>query len=169
MNLELESATAALKYFSEKYIDKERQGEFNEMIDQFYKHNTTIINGYQSPAESFNKAVNAIYNGQYVNSQVNSPYNQVMKNSNSGIGASIYLGGVSHSATEKAEYTEEIAQLFEQLRTNADAVDSIWKQIEDAFAGYATKDSDDAQIQNYVLEQSKHTFNRIKGYWAELL
>lgn len=162
VNLELESATVALKYFSEKYIDKERQGEFNELIDQFYKHNTTIINGYQSPVESFNKAVNAIHSGQYAN-------NQAMKNSNSGIDASIYLGGVTHSAAEKAEYTREIAQLFEQLRTNADAVDSIWKQMEDAFAGYATKDSDDSQIQNYVLEQSKHTINRIKGYWAELL
>lgn len=169
VNLELESAAAALKYFSEKYIDKERQGEFNELIDQFYKHNTTIINGYQSPVESFNKAVNAIHNGQYANSQVNSPYNQAMKNSNSGIDASIYLGGVTHSAAEKAEYTGEIAQLFEQLGTNTDAADSIWKQIEDAFAGYATKDSDDPQIQNYVLEQSKHTINRIKGYWAELL
>lgn len=169
VNLELESAVAALGYFGEKYIDKERQGGFHELIDQFYRHNTTIINGYQSPVESFNKAVNAMHNGQYANSQVNSPYNQSMKNSNSGIDARIYLGGVTHSAAEKAAYTREIAQLFEQLRANADAASSIWKQIEDAFARYATKDSDDPQIQNYVLEQAKHTINRIKGYWAELL
>lgn len=166
VNLELESATAALKYFSEKYIDKERQGEFNELVEQFYKHNTTIINGYQSPVESFHKAVNAIHNGKYAGSQVN---NQAMKNSNSGIDASIYLGGVTHSAAEKAEYTSKIAKLFEQLGTDAGAADFIWKQMEDAFTGYAAKDSDDQKIQNYVLEQSRHTFNRIKGYWAELL
>lgn len=169
VSLELESATAALKCFSDKYVDVERQGEFNELINQFYKHNTEIANGYQSPVESFNKAVNAIHNGQYVKSSVNNPYNQSMKNSSSGIDACIYLGGVTHSVAEKKEYTEKIAQLFEKLSTNTDGEDSVWKQIEDIFVGYATKDSDDQSVRSYVLEQSKHTIGRIKGYWDELL
>lgn len=169
ISLELESATAALRCFSDKYVDVERQGEFNELINQFYKHNTEIVVGYQSPVESFNKAVNAIQNGKYVKSSVNNPYNQSMKKSSSGIDACIYLGGVIHSVVEKKEYTEKIAQLFEKLSTNTDDEVSVWKQIEDIFVGYATKDSDDQGVRNYVLEQSKYTIGRIKGYWAELL
>lgn len=169
VNLELESATQALRYFSERYVDEDKQTEFNALIDQFYKHNTEIISGYQAPVESFNKAVHAMHNGQYTNSFVTSSYGQAMKNDSTGINSAIYLGGISHSTAEKVQYTSELLGLFEQLKHSSEGKDSIWKQIEDTFVKYATKDSDDQKVRNYVLEQSKHTINRIKGYWSELV
>lgn len=169
VNLELESATQALRYFTEKYVGKDKQDEFNALIDQYYQHNTEVISGYQSPVESFNKAVHAMHNGQYANSYVTSSYGQAMKNNSTGIGSAIYLGGVSHSAAEKAQYASDLSGLFEQLKQSLEDKNSIWKQIEDTFVGYATKDSDDQEVRSYVLEQSKHTVSRIKGYWAELL
>ncbi len=169
VNLELESATQALRYFSEKYVGEDKQDEFNALIDQFYQHNIEVISGYQSPVESFNKAVHAMHNGQYANSYVTSAYGQAMKNDSTGINSAIYLGGVSHSAAEKAQYIIDLSRLFEQFREGSEDKDSIWKQIEDTFVGYATKNSDDQEVRSYVLAQSKHTMKRIKGYWAELL
>jgi len=49
---DLESSTAALRHFSEKYIkDNKLREEFNGLANQYYVHNSEILDGYQSLSE----------------------------------------------------------------------------------------------------------------------
>lgn len=47
----LESATAALWSFNEKYVPEEQQSDFGALIDQFHEYNSNLLKGYQSPNE----------------------------------------------------------------------------------------------------------------------
>lgn len=168
VNMELESSAAALKAFSDQYLNEENKEEFNSLIDSYYSHNEQIIEGYQSPVESFHKAVNSIHEGKYENSAVNYKHNQGMKNESSGINNSIFLGGITHSSEEKTQYQAKIASLFEQMRQDGADQESIWGQIRESFVNYSTKNSDNQNIRNYVMDQAQYTFKRMEGYWSEL-
>jgi len=169
VTLELESATQALTYFGQNYVASDKQEAFQGLIGQFYQHNAEIISGYQSPVESFNKAIHAMHAGQYANSQVLSASGQAMKNNNTGIQASIYLGGVSYSANLQAQYSSDLSKLFEMLGGTGKEFSDLWKQIEETLADYTTNNSSNQEIRAYVLEQAGYTFNRIQNYWSELL
>ena len=166
--LELESATQALTYFGQNYVASDKQEAFQGLIGQFYQHNVEIISGYQSPVESFNKAVHAMHTGQYSNSQILSVYGQAMKNNSTGIQASIYLGGVSHSANLQAQYTSDLSKLFDVLGGTGKEFSDLWEQIEETLVDYTTNKSSNQEIRAYVLEQAGHTFQRIQNYWNEL-
>lgn len=169
VNLELTSATAALKMFSDKYVPDDQKEEFNNLIESFNKHNTEIIEGYQSPIESFNRAVNAMQNGKYQNSALDNPHAADLKNgSQNNIDIAGYLGGVSHSSSEKADYQKELTELFEQMRKSSGSADAIWNNIKQSYVDYASKGSDDMRIRSYVSTQAQHTFLRIQGYWIGL-
>lgn len=167
VNMELESATAALRYFAEKYVDENQKDEFADLVDKFYSHNTQIIEGYQSPIESFNKAINSIHAGKYNNSAVDNRYSQGMRKESSNVGFSIYLGGVTHSEKGKETYRKSIASLFEEM--NSGNSDDVWKKINETFLNFSTGNSNDEKIRNFVADQTKFTFIRMKGYWSELL
>lgn len=165
--MELESATAALRYFSEKYVGEDQKEGFDDLVDKFYSHNTQVIEGYQSPIESFNKAINRIHTGKYNNSAVDNRYSQGMRKESSNIGFSIYLGGIAHSEKEKEAYRKGIASLFEEMDSSNS--DEVWKNINEIFLNFSTENSDDKKIRDFITDQTKFTFARMKGYWSELL
>lgn len=40
--LELESETAALRFFGDNFVDKEYKEQFQNLVDEFYSHNKEI-------------------------------------------------------------------------------------------------------------------------------
>lgn len=169
--MDLESSTAALKYFSETYIDNaDLRDEFNKLVHQYHSHNEKTLDGYQSLGEKMQKFTNAVYSGKYPGSALLNNMSQSAVNSYSErLEANKYLGGVSHTVEEETQYKKDCAALFEQLTKGASNWDTIWKLLEDTLTDYASKGSDDKRIQQAVSGQAVSTFGRMKGYWSFLL
>lgn len=69
LRTELESSTAALKYFAEKYIqDNELKEDFNRLTEQYYTHNSEQLDGYRSLSEKMKQFTNDVFSGKYPNS-----------------------------------------------------------------------------------------------------
>lgn len=69
LRTELESSTAALKCFAEKYIqDNELKEDFNRLTEQYYTHNSEQLNGYRSLSEKMKQFRNNVFSGKYPNS-----------------------------------------------------------------------------------------------------
>lgn len=58
---ELESSTAALRQFSEKFVPSEMRERFDNLIDQYYEHNAKALEGYRSSKEFSNELLAGIY------------------------------------------------------------------------------------------------------------
>ena len=60
--MELESSTAALMYFGEKYIEAEGlRKEFEGLVKDYYAHNTEVLGEYTNPSEQMDKAVSKFH------------------------------------------------------------------------------------------------------------
>lgn len=171
LTMDLESSTAALKYFGEKYIaDKGLRDEFNGLVDKYHSHNAEILQGYQSPAEKMQKAISNIQGGKYPNSAIFNRISQMgMGEYSERLNVNSHLGGVSHTDEEENQYKQDISVLLEQLRQGDSGWDDMWKRLEDTLVDYTSKGSDDEGIRQAASEQAGNTFDRMKGYWSLLL
>lgn len=154
--LELESAKSALKYFCKTKVDESLKESFNDLIDNFYSHNSKLISEYKSPMESFNKVVNTMNNGK-VDSKNTKEYN-----------LQIQAGGVTHDVKEKQDFSKVLSELFINLMTEQDNA-SIWGQIEKLYVNYNTAGTDSKELENYEKEKCQAIIDRLKDYWEELV
>lgn len=154
--LELESAKSALKYFCKTKVDESLKESFNDLIDNFYSHNSKLISEYKSPMESFNKVVNTMNNGK-VDSKNTKEYN-----------LQIQAGGVTHDVKEKQDFSKVLSELFINLMTEQDNA-SIWGQIEKLYVNYNTTGTDSKELENYEKEKCQAIIDRLKDYWEELV
>lgn len=164
--LELEASTSALKYFADKYVNSDSFEHFNQLIEQYHKHNSEVIEGYQNPHESFQKAVHDIHSRKHPDSFYESqltvkPYN--------GFEHSIYLGGIRRTTHDKNEFQLSVHNFFENIRNDTNKCNSLWNQLVENYVNYTVNNADNDSLKAYVLDESKHTFKRINSYWSELL
>ncbi len=169
--MDLESSTAALKYFGETYIaDEALRNEFNGLVDKYYSHNAEILQGYQSPAEKMQKAISNIHSGKYPNSAVfNKSSQNAIEQYSERLNADSHLASVSHASEEENQYQKDISILFEQLKQGASGWDDMWKKLENALVDYTSDNSDNESIRQAASEQAGVTLNRMKGYWSLLM
>ena len=168
---ELESSTAALKYFAEKYIqDDELKAEFNGLAEQYYAHNSEQLDGYQSLSEKMKQFTNDVFSGKYPNSALLHKYAQLLLEQNAdNVNTAKYLGSITHHEEETKQYRNQISLLFQQLSQGTSSWEDAWKKIEDSFVDHATKGSGSQSIRNSVATQADMTFERMKGYWSLLV
>ena len=171
LTMDLESSTAALKYFGEKYIsDEGLREEFNGLVDKYHSHNAEILKGYQSPAEKMQKAISNIQSGKYPNSAIFNSMSQVgMGDYSERLNANSHLGGISHTSEEESRYKQDISALLEQLKQRSSGWDDMWKKLENTLVDYTSKDSSDKGIRKAASEQAATTLDRMQGYWSLLL
>lgn len=164
--MELESSTNALKYFADKYVPAEQREEFNKLIDSYSAHNKQVLGEYRNPEEGFYKAVHDINTGYYPNSCV------------SGGGApqksdefkyAMQLGGINKSTNDKQEFQSQVSKIFEEMLIKDSDQNKLFKRLERIYLGYVTDDSQDQKFLDYMRNQSKSVFDRMKEYWSDLL
>lgn len=157
VDLELESSAGALRYFSEKYVPEEKREAFGQLIDQYYSHNSEILKEYKSPMESFERAVSG---------QGNDPYSKFIKNNYKQ--DSNIVGGATHTEEEHETYQTELKNLFKLFQLEGADHNSIWNQIEDTFADYASGTEKSKEQTEQILEKAKGTFERMESYWSRI-
>lgn len=165
--MELESSTAALTYFADKYIAEDKRSSFNDLIEKYHSHNLQIIDEYQNPMESFNKMVYGIHANKYTGADV---LEKIPKDSVADeYKYTIMLGGITHDAAQQEQFRNELRVLFAALGQEDMEPDSVWEQVKKQYIDYTTDKSDDLGFTDYVWKESASTVQRMQNYWNSLL
>ena len=167
--MELESSTAALMYFGEKYIEDEGlRKEFEGLVEDYYAHNTEVLGEYTNPMEQMDKAVSKFHetsgNGQY-----NDLFAKASSQNSDRVAYSKYMGSVTHTKEEEQQYGNELSGLFEQLKRNPSSQTDIWSKIQNTMLNYATNGGGSESIRGQVLAGASDSFSRMEHCWSLLL
>ncbi len=164
--MELESSTAVLKFFGEKFIEDEGlRREFEGLVDDYYAHNTEVLDEYVNPVEQMDKAVsrfrhspgNSLYQDLFARTEGRNAHEAAY---------SRYMGSITHTEEEEQQYGKDLAYVFEQLRHNPSHQSGIWKQLQDTMLNYATKNGGTQNIRNQVLVNAGDSLSRIENSWS---
>lgn len=165
--VELESSVNALKTFSEKYVSKDMQEEFNRLIDKYYEHNKGILADYHNPMESMNKFINGVYSGKYPDSALitegrlpNISYEYVYK---------MILGGIHKTNEDKDVFANDVSSLFDSLRKKEIESAELWRQLQEMYMSYSTNDYQVTGLNEYVWDRMTDSLERMQGYWEKVL
>lgn len=162
--LELESSTAALRYFSDNLLDSADKAGFDALIDKYYTHNSEILDdGYASIEEKFNRAISRLPDAakrraareRLLRPDSRAAEDWALRN---------ILGGTTHSTEETKEYGGEISDLFAGMNRGDQA--SILRQAKDVFLRFAANGSDNKAVAEFVEEHAEDVFDRIQVYWS---
>ena len=167
--MELESSTAALMYFGEKYIEDEGlRKEFEGLVEDYYAHNTEVLGEYTNPMEQMDKAVSKFHetsgNGQY-----NDLFAKASSQNSDRVAYSKYMGSITHTKEEEQQYGNELSGLFEQLKRNPSGQADIWSKIQNTMLNYATNGGGSESIRGQVLAGASDSFSRMEHCWSLLL
>lgn len=166
--MELESSTAALMYFGEKYIEDEGlRKEFEGLVKDYYAHNTEVLGEYTNPSEQMDKAVSKFYensgNGQY-----NDLFAKAASQNSDRVAYSKYMGSVTHTKEEQ-QYGNALSGLFEQLKRNPSDQADIWSKVQNTMLNYATNGGGSGALREQVLAGAGDSFTRMENCWSLLL
>ncbi len=138
--MELESSTAALQLFGEKFIEDEGlRKEFQGLVDDYYAHNMEVLEEYGNPVEKMAWAVKRFYNSSE---------------------------STVHTKAEEQQYGEDLAEIFEKLRKNPSDKSVIWKQIQDTMLDYAANKEDGQEKRDQILSGAGDSFKRMEECWS---
>jgi hypothetical protein len=167
--MELESSVAALIYFGETCIEDEGlRKEFEGLANDYYAHNTEVLNEYANPVEQMDKAVSRFH----ANSQsglCNDLFAKAASQNSDRVSYSKYMGGVTHTKEEEQQYRKELSGLFGQLKQNSFGQADIWRQIQNTMLNYATNGGGSKLIREQVLAGAWDSFSRMEDCWSLLL
>ena len=167
--MELESSTAALMYFGEKYIEDEGlRKEFEGLVDDYYAHNTEVLGEYRNPMEQMDKAVSKFHESSE-NGQYNDLFAKAGSQNSDRVAYSKYMGSVTHTKEEKQQYGKELSGLFEQLKRNPSSQADIWSKIQNTMLNFATNGGGSESIRGQVLAGASDSFSRMEHCWSLLL
>ena len=77
-----------------------------------------------------------------------------------------YISGIVHSDDEQDVYVKTLRSLF--LNMDKSNQKSIMDMVKETVAKYATQNSDDADLLQFVKNKSESVFNHISCYWRKL-
>lgn len=167
--MELESSTAALMYFGEKYIEDEGlQKEFEGLVGDYYAHNTEVLDEYRNPSEQMDKAVSKFHEN-FGNGQYNDLFAKNASQHSDRVAYSKYMGSITHTKEEEQQYGNALSGLFEQLKRNPSGQADIWSGIQSTMLNYATKGGGSESIREQALASAGDSFIRMEHCWSQLL
>ncbi|SDZ08880.1 hypothetical protein SAMN05421736_10632 [Evansella caseinilytica] len=161
--LELSSSSAALQYFSDKYLSEDVKQGFDELVQQYVSHNAKKVENYQSSEEKF-YAARAKLNLESASLTAEQARQLSMTNK---------LGQTTYTKEELEELQKTYTDLFQSLKSENDLSAVLQKTrkqlLEFVTKGISQKDASYQLAQSFVGQRTDETFQRIEGYWQKLL
>lgn len=160
--LEVESSTAALRLFSDQYLQDEQKSGFDFLIDKYYEDLSKRLQGYKSMTEQLDEF---IYNRgleldetlrQYGLSEEQIKMRKI----------EVKLGGVKHTKEEEDTYHNALKQLFSSINRENQA--SVFKRLEELVINYASGNSNDQDVRNVVRMRTQGVRDNVQNYWGKL-
>ncbi len=161
--LELASSTAALSYFSDKYLSGATKEGFERLTAQYVEHNTKKVDQYLSIEEKFYAA----------RARLPLAHNGLNAESASHLAMTNKLGKTSFSEEELEKVSQAYSEAFEKLKSKNDIPDRLQtvrnQLLEFATKGIPQQDKDYDKAKGFVNERVEDTFRRLAEYWGNLL
>ncbi len=161
--LEVESSTAALRLFSDQYLQEEQKSGFDFLIDKYYEDLSKHLQGYKSAEEALYESIND--QGFSVSDETLRQYGlseEQIKTHR----ISVKLGGVKHTKEEEGAYRNALRQLFSSINRENQA--SVFKRLEELVINYASGNSSDQDVRNVVRMRTQGVRDNVQNYWGKL-
>lgn len=161
--LELASSSAALQFFSDKYLSGDVKSGFDQLINQYVDHNTKKLSNYRSMEESLNA----------VRSKMNLSHISYTPERANHISMTNKLGQTKYTAEEYTDLQESYSEIFKSIKSEDDLAQALLKAQEQllqfVLKDISPRNGDYQLAKDYISERSSGTFQRINDYWTLLL
>ncbi|MCM1261724.1 MAG: hypothetical protein NC313_03310 [Butyrivibrio sp.] len=157
---ELESSTAALRQFSEKFVPENMRDSFSNLIDQYYEHNAKILAGYRSSREISNELLATLYD--WTASKRAIPMDEEEKNIQK-------AGNVKVEESDINNATESWRKHFKMLLSGEKSVDDSITMMQDTLNALASGNSKNQSLLQYVSRWNSFSIENARNYWNLLL
>ncbi|REJ31055.1 hypothetical protein [Caldibacillus debilis] len=162
-HLELASSTAALQYFSDAFLSGDVKAGFDQLIQDYVRHNTKIAMNHQSVEERFIAARAKI---RPLNAPL--PYEQSRE-----LSMTNKLGKTVYTQVEIESIIKNYQEMFGSIQNKEDLSAVLVKAQEQLLSfvtkGISPKDADYQLARDFVAQRADDTFKRIEHYWHLLL
>jgi hypothetical protein len=162
-HLELASSTAALQHFSDTFLSGDVKKGFDQLIQDYVRHNTKKVIGYQSVEEIFYAARAKI---RPLNAPLTYQQSRELSMTNK-------LGKTVYTHEEIESVIKNYQEMFESIQNEEDLSAVLVKAKEQLLLfvtkGISPKDADYQLARDFVAQRSNDTFKRIENYWHMLL
>jgi hypothetical protein len=158
-HLELASSTAALQHFSDTFLSGNVKTGFDQLIQDYVRHNTKKVMDYQSVEERFYAARAKI-------NSLNAPltYRQARH-----LSMTNKLGKTIYTHEEIESVIKNYQEMFKAIKNEEDLSSVLLKAkeqlLEFVTKGISPKDADYQLARDFVTQRSNDTFKRIENYW----
>lgn len=157
---ELESSTAALRQFSEKFIPASMRDSFNDLVDQYYEHNAKNLEGYRSVKEYMNEGSAKIYDRTAFMRAI--PLSQDEK--------SVWkLGKVKLEESDYADAAENWKSQFKMLVRGEKSLEDVFAMMQDTLNALASGNSKNQDVLQYVSQWNASSIENTREYWSMLV
>ncbi|MCM1049565.1 MAG: hypothetical protein NC433_14205 [Clostridiales bacterium] len=157
---ELESSTAALRQFSEKFVPEEMQEDFNNLINQYYEHNAKILEGYRSSREISNELLSTLYD--WTASKRAIPMDEEEKNIQK-------AGKVKAEESDIANAVESWKEQLKMLVNGEKSIDDSIAMMQDTLNALASGNSKNQSLLQYVNKWNSFSLENARQYWSLLI
>ena len=171
-NMELESSVCALRYFCNKYVKDDLKDKFNELIEEYYTHNSLILVDYKSPVENFELARAKVLEKskdilELTRKKMEHP-NMPLSQPVAELEAAYILGkGVcSEELIKKQNHKYE--DIFNEIITNNKNVEAAIDEVKNSLVIFMSKGGKNEVAKRLVSDRSEATFNRVLDYWKNI-
>ncbi len=157
---ELESSTAALRQFSEKFVPSEMRERFDNLIDQYYEHNAKALEGYRSSKEFSNELLAGIYDRTA--SKMVRPMREDEK----------IIQQAGKVKTEEADFTQAAKSwktYFKKLVSGEKSVEDSITMMQDTLNALASGNSKNPGLIQYVSQWNSFSIENARHYWGLLI
>ncbi len=161
--LEVESSTAALKLFSEKYLQNEQKSDFDYLINKYHEDLSKRLQDYKSAEEELYESIN---NLGFSESDETLRQHGLSEEQIKTHKINVKLGGVKHTKEEEDAYRNALKQLFSSINRENQA--SVFQKLEELIVNYASGNSGDQDVRNVVRMQTQGVRNNVQNYWEKL-
>lgn len=157
---ELESSTAALRQFSEKFLSSDMRERFDGLIDQYYERNAKALEGWRSSREYFDEASAETYDWSASKRVI--PLSETEK----------IIWKLGKVKLTEADYDSAAESWSSQLKTLVDgekSVDDSIAAMQDTLNALASGNSKNQGVLQFVSRWNKFTIENARQYWKLLV
>lgn len=161
--IEFASSITALQLFSSKFLGGDIKTGFDQLVNDYVKHNEKKLQNYQSLEERFITA----------RSKLDISSSPLNRNEEHQLRMLNKLGRVVHTGAEALKLQQFYREQFGGIQKRSD-IHSVLLQVKEQMLNFVTKgipenDSDRRPIESYISTRYKKTFKRMESYWERLL
>jgi len=171
-NLELESSTAAMRYFADKLLEGETKEDFLKLTNTYHSRNADRLKGYVSMEEGFEK-VRMLYKGTTdtlsESRHRNTLRGEDLEESRRALNTRNTLTRIKLRMTSYDDMNKGLAKYFKNLGKSTNSNQLVMKAIKEAVTAYYTKGEDNKDVEKALNDETQDTYENMESYWNDLI